>query len=62
MNGMSYINSSKYVQNERRHSRLADHDKWRCQHEMALVGPERVVLELDPGAHYAAGKRGTKMA
>jgi hypothetical protein len=26
---------------------------------MALVGPERIVLDLDPGAHHAAGKRGT---
>lgn len=30
---------------------------WRCQHEDALVGPERVVLDLDPGAPYAAGNR-----
>ena len=31
--------------------------KWRCQHEDALVGPERVVLDLDPGFPHAAGNR-----
>ena len=36
---------------------ILENDKWRSQHEMALVGPERMVLDLDPGAHYAAGKR-----
>jgi hypothetical protein len=30
--------------------------RWRCQHEMALVGPERVVLDISPGAPYAAGR------
>jgi hypothetical protein len=37
---------------------VLDHDKWRCQHEMALAGPERVVLDLNPSGQYAAGKRG----
>ena len=32
-------------------------DKWKCQHEKALVGPEREVLDLNPGKPYAAGKR-----
>lgn len=32
-------------------------EKWRCQHEMALAGPERVVLDLNPGPLYAAGGR-----
>ena len=32
-------------------------DRWRCQHEDALVKPERVVLDLDPGKPYAAGNR-----
>lgn len=39
---------------------VLDNDNWRCQHEMALVGPERVVLDVDPGGQYAAGKRGPK--
>jgi len=32
-------------------------DRWRCQHEMALVNPEREVLDLNPGKPYAAGER-----
>jgi len=39
---------------------VLENDKWRCQHEMALVGPERIVLDLDPGGHYAAGDRRTR--
>jgi hypothetical protein len=26
--------------------------KWRCQHEASLVGPSRVVLDMDPGAPF----------
>jgi hypothetical protein len=29
--------------------------KWRCCHEAALVGPERVVVDLHPGAARPAG-------
>jgi hypothetical protein len=36
---------------------ISSGDKWRCQHEMALVGPERMVLDIDPGTPYAAGQR-----
>ncbi len=32
-------------------------ENWCCQHEMALVGPERVVLDLNPGSPHAAGGR-----
>lgn len=31
--------------------------KWRCQHERALIGPERVVLDLNPGPEHATGTR-----
>jgi len=31
--------------------------KWRCQHEKALIAPEREVLDIDPGQPYAAGGR-----
>ncbi|HZN66340.1 MAG TPA: DUF4261 domain-containing protein [Tepidisphaeraceae bacterium] len=31
--------------------------KWRCQHEDSLVPPTRVVLDLNPGAPFAAGGR-----
>jgi hypothetical protein len=32
--------------------------KWICQQEDALIGPERTVLDLNPGPPYAAGDRG----
>lgn len=31
--------------------------KWRCQHEKSLVGPERVVLDMNPGPENATGSR-----
>ena len=31
--------------------------KWSCQHEDALVPPERLVLDVNPGAGLAAGNR-----
>lgn len=31
--------------------------RWRCQHENSLVGPARVVLDVNPGTPYAAGHR-----
>jgi hypothetical protein len=33
-------------------------ERWPCQHEMSLVGPDREVLDVNPGARHAAGKRG----
>lgn len=36
---------------------LSDKEKWHCQHENALVGPDRIVLDLNPGPAYAAGGR-----
>jgi len=38
---------------------VLENDRWRCQHETGLVGPDRVVLDLDPGVSYAAGRRET---
>lgn len=32
--------------------------KWSCQEEDALIGPERTVLDLNPGPPFAAGDRG----
>jgi hypothetical protein len=32
-------------------------ERWRLRHEMALVGPERVVLDIDVGDPHAAGQR-----
>ena len=33
--------------------------RWICQHEMALLAPQREVLDLNPGAPFAAGSRST---
>lgn len=35
---------------------LTPNDKWVCQHEVALAGPEREVLDIAPGAPFAAGR------
>ena len=35
---------------------------WRCQHEEAICGPRRVVLDVDPGPPFAAGGRSTGRA
>jgi hypothetical protein len=31
--------------------------KWLCRHELAVVGPEREVVDMNPGPPYAAGAR-----
>lgn len=31
--------------------------KWRCRHEVSLLEPKRVVLDINPGPKYAAGGR-----
>jgi hypothetical protein len=36
---------------------LTADQRWRCQHEEALVGPKRVVIDVDPGEPWAAGDR-----
>jgi hypothetical protein len=36
---------------------IAANQRWRCQHEMSLIGPERAVLDIDPGQPFAAGNR-----
>ena len=32
-------------------------DKWRCLQEESLIPPDRLVIDLDPGADFAAGER-----
>ena len=38
-------------------SSIDEHSQWPCQHEDALIAPERVVLDVNPGAGFAAGNR-----
>lgn len=32
--------------------------RWKCQHEDSLLGPKRIVLDVNPGPPHAAGGRG----
>lgn len=34
---------------------FSENEHWTCQHEEALIRPERIVLDLNPGPPYAAG-------
>lgn len=36
---------------------ISPKDKWKCRHEMSLIPPERIVLDINPGKRYAAGNR-----
>lgn len=36
---------------------LSPGQKWKCQGEASLIGPERQVIDLNPGPPYAAGTR-----
>ncbi|GKX68139.1 DUF4261 domain-containing protein [Inconstantimicrobium mannanitabidum] len=36
---------------------LKPEDKWLCQHEVALAGPERIVIDINPGKGFASGNR-----
>lgn len=38
-------------------SGMAGDEHWRCQLEDALAGPDRLVLDVNPGDPYAAGNR-----
>jgi hypothetical protein len=37
---------------------LEPQHRWRCQHEESLIAPKRLVIDIDPGDPFAAGKRG----
>jgi hypothetical protein len=32
-------------------------DKWKCQHEISLLEPKRVVIDINPGQKFSAGNR-----
>lgn len=36
---------------------IEESDRWVCRRESSLSGPERLVLDLNPGPPYAAGQR-----
>jgi hypothetical protein len=36
---------------------LRPENRWHCQHEVSLIGPEREVLDINPGPRYATGNR-----
>ena len=36
---------------------LDDGEHWRCQHEWSMLGPRRMVLDIDPGAYGPPGAR-----
>ncbi|GKU25211.1 DUF4261 domain-containing protein [Clostridium folliculivorans] len=36
---------------------LTVNDKWRCQHEISLLEPKRVVIDINPGEEFSAGNR-----
>lgn len=37
---------------------LSEDMRWRCEHQYALAGPHRAVIDLDPGEPYYAGRQG----
>jgi hypothetical protein len=36
---------------------LTVNDKWKCQHEISLLEPKRVVIDINPDVKFAAGNR-----
>lgn len=36
---------------------ISENDEWKCQHEVALAGPERVVLDINPGEKFSGQSR-----
>lgn len=51
------FNEGDVIEDEQTVDGVTPGSRWRCQHEDSLIGPERVVLDLDPGPPHAAGKR-----
>lgn len=38
-------------------SGLQESDRWVCRHELSLIPPTRIVLDINPGPEFAAGTR-----
>ena len=36
---------------------ISNKDQWKCQHEVALVEPKRVVLDINPGKEFSSDRR-----
>jgi hypothetical protein len=36
---------------------ISPNEKWKCRHEVALVEPERVVLDINPGKEFSSENR-----
>jgi hypothetical protein len=36
---------------------ISENDKWNCRHEVALIEPERVVLDINPGKEFSSDSR-----
>lgn len=36
--------------------------RWRCEHQYALAAPHRVVIDIDPGEPYYAGRQGAEQS
>jgi hypothetical protein len=36
---------------------ISPKEQWTCQHEMSLIKPSRMVIDIDPGNEYAGGDR-----
>jgi hypothetical protein len=55
--GLYVFEHGDIIENGHTVAGIPDTEKWRCQHEMALIGPERIVVDINPGPVYAAGNR-----
>lgn len=54
------VEQGDIIQDRNTTSGISDADQWRCQHEMAILAPERMVhdIDIDTGRRHAAGERG----
>lgn len=36
---------------------ISENDEWKCQHEISIAGPSRVVLDINPGKEFSTKNR-----